>query len=1430
MLPWLVTLGLGFIAGVFVGLFGIGGGVIFLPAFLIFLKYNESKATATTFAAMTPLLAISTAAHFLLDGEAIQFGLAGYLMLGAIPGVWFGTKLFKKIKDHPSLKGSLKWMMAAMLSLIGLKYLNNVLGVVHVPEGLNLDLSGFPFLAFPLGLISGFLMALTGVGGGLIIIFGLQHFFGLSLQETVATTTMVVSANVGLAALQRRKDFEWKDLFVLSPVSMAGVAVGLLSGHLLPFPVLEFILGSFVLVSAFFVAHRDKLPVRSSQEAAPSQHSRSEVRSSETPTGPSSELTHRANEVFKKDIKNFDPQLAKEFMQALLKEKAVVDKLISNIFFGHSLFDLELIASSSYTDAKVKKNVLSVATSVLSIEEIEKIQDILYTVDQGEFALRLIKVDHFINFGTIGALFVTIILGIRNARSLKDYREVLSEVEKRRTEFKNNIIPNLDTHRRGDPARNEAITTAQNYFREVIRKISELEGRLKVDMDGKGFKGVLPETFEREKQDHEKLAEQIVEKGEAKTLFSAKSLKDDLELARRFIAFVSTQEEGIAELQKGFNAINDPQFAHVPDYLAILKRLEKAFQRPGIPSARDRNDLITLAKAFAPRSEARAKKEKKIKDEKESFGVFEDSKAFRSGRKLLPVSKKQAETFEKKLEAQASWSEKAGLQILEKFPEEARQYLKKRKEDIEANIRRLVDEIGRPLEFVFYQDPSLSERHDTHIQFEISTYGLKRKTMWSKLLSFRDSSGEIHLSLDYFIPGMDPEMQHELAVQAVLAALAINRGELLKTLRERTRKILFHSPLFSFPYRQELETGFPLKKTVPLLESASSFANVWSVAGSEERIQGRVPPASKENDLKEVFLGTFGPWFQYGILADPELLLNFLKKWFFPEAMPQAIRDYIKYGRARNLEKLSLEDFKLALRHVYVMRAFGAYRVLSKLGMLEGTRKIESPLSEEERKVLNEFEKTYKRQEELLTDLLKIHDVLLIQSNWMHVARMIPVLEGEGNLPPGTLVAFPFAEREGLESSELWTGMVSDQETTWKRIAEAANHYLKTGEKKAFYALNPKRAKISFDRNLGHFEKLRELRQKGTPIHYFPAFQLSFFDKISSREELEKHFKEYLANLKAYAAEAGLKKIVLLQTLPDIPHKDRGASFQKPGRNEPDFFHTLLRSKDFFGPDAAASVHVVYNLRQDLHGPLYKLLSHWPHGSFGAPVPSGIAEKPVSTFPEPGEKYVFGNFKNVFFTIVKEDNGDERGEEAPSPEPSEGKKLSKEKVLAGRSEARIQESKSLGVFSWHQVQEKLRQLSAEGKLEALAVSKPGRLIGASRVTRFSEVYRHLLMTKVGLENAEKAWVHQVRLYQEEISVPETGESYPGIRIELLARKKFSLPGFWAWIRGWIGRWFLLNFGRREERAAFLKNEMSEKMIRRAFDPKRFPHPQIEIAL
>jgi uncharacterized protein len=55
-----VAVALGLVAGVFAGLFGVGGGILFVPTLTLALGLDQLHAQATSLAAMLPVVAVGT--------------------------------------------------------------------------------------------------------------------------------------------------------------------------------------------------------------------------------------------------------------------------------------------------------------------------------------------------------------------------------------------------------------------------------------------------------------------------------------------------------------------------------------------------------------------------------------------------------------------------------------------------------------------------------------------------------------------------------------------------------------------------------------------------------------------------------------------------------------------------------------------------------------------------------------------------------------------------------------------------------------------------------------------------------------------------------------------------------------------------------------------------------------------------------------------------------------------------------------------------------------------------------------------------------------------------------------------------------------------------------------------------------------------------
>ena len=88
---------IGITAGIISGLFSTGGGMILVPAFIFFLKFNEKEARATSI--MCILAMVITTSFFYMKNNFINFKLAVECAIGGTIGGFVGSKLLNKLND-----------------------------------------------------------------------------------------------------------------------------------------------------------------------------------------------------------------------------------------------------------------------------------------------------------------------------------------------------------------------------------------------------------------------------------------------------------------------------------------------------------------------------------------------------------------------------------------------------------------------------------------------------------------------------------------------------------------------------------------------------------------------------------------------------------------------------------------------------------------------------------------------------------------------------------------------------------------------------------------------------------------------------------------------------------------------------------------------------------------------------------------------------------------------------------------------------------------------------------------------------------------------------------------------------------------------------------------------------------------------------------
>lgn len=86
---------IGTAAGLYSGLFGVGGGAVIVPLLILWLAYGEREATGTSLAAIVIIAAVTAGLHGVYGNVHVDEGLL--IGLPAVGGVLAGTWLQQRV-------------------------------------------------------------------------------------------------------------------------------------------------------------------------------------------------------------------------------------------------------------------------------------------------------------------------------------------------------------------------------------------------------------------------------------------------------------------------------------------------------------------------------------------------------------------------------------------------------------------------------------------------------------------------------------------------------------------------------------------------------------------------------------------------------------------------------------------------------------------------------------------------------------------------------------------------------------------------------------------------------------------------------------------------------------------------------------------------------------------------------------------------------------------------------------------------------------------------------------------------------------------------------------------------------------------------------------------------------------------------------------
>ena len=270
---WLVLVALGTGVGFLSGMFGVGGGFLMTPL-LVFTGIPSTVAVATTLSHVTASSMSGALAQW--RKRAIDFTMAGIMLVGGIGGTLFGVWLFALMRRQGQMDLIVALTYVLMLGSIGAIMLRESLaalkayrsGVAASRRLVNrgwiqslplkmrfrqsrLYISVIPPIA--IGFAVGSLSAIMGIGGGFIVVPAMIYVLRMPTKVVMGTSLVQIIAVTAITTvLQATNNYAVDIVLALLLISggVVGAQLGVRAGAKLRGEQLRLLLAMLVLAVA----------------------------------------------------------------------------------------------------------------------------------------------------------------------------------------------------------------------------------------------------------------------------------------------------------------------------------------------------------------------------------------------------------------------------------------------------------------------------------------------------------------------------------------------------------------------------------------------------------------------------------------------------------------------------------------------------------------------------------------------------------------------------------------------------------------------------------------------------------------------------------------------------------------------------------------------------------------------------------------------------------------------------------------------------------------------------------------------------------------------------------------------------------------------------------------------------------------------------
>lgn len=221
----LIAIGIGLASGFFAGLFGVGGGLIVVPALAVLLGLDHRRAVGTSLLAIVPAVTASLVSYAATG--SVNLAVGGLLAVGAIVGAQAGVWLLGRISRRAA-----QWIFVGFVVVMIVQLLS------FVPErGADLPIDVWRGIGLVvLGLGAGVLSALLGVGGGGVVVPVLMVWFGIGDLSAKGASLVMMLPGVasGLVANLRKQFVDVRLGLMIGAAAVVSSPLGVWVAHAIP--------------------------------------------------------------------------------------------------------------------------------------------------------------------------------------------------------------------------------------------------------------------------------------------------------------------------------------------------------------------------------------------------------------------------------------------------------------------------------------------------------------------------------------------------------------------------------------------------------------------------------------------------------------------------------------------------------------------------------------------------------------------------------------------------------------------------------------------------------------------------------------------------------------------------------------------------------------------------------------------------------------------------------------------------------------------------------------------------------------------------------------------------------------------------------------------------------------------------------------------